>query len=192
MSNNISNKVRDTGSILLALGTIGFIGIVLLVLYGNMSPSFVQPRLTATVTNQSGYAVNDTIYTLTSFTNTAGAVSVAVTSVFNATNGTAGFPLLLNSGNYTVNTATGTITGASGRTANYTVVNVSYTVSYQNTPELNANLVSNNITQGTVTFFGFSNTFFTFSAIVILFTLFGILLRMVSGFGKQSGSKFSE
>lgn len=102
----IAKKIQDAGSILLALGTIGFIGIVLLVLYGNLSGNL-------------GFA-----------SNTVGAN--------------------------------------------------------------NTNLVINNITGGTVTFFGFSNTFFTFAAIVVLFAMFGILLKMVGGFGQTSGGRFSE
>lgn len=103
----IARKIQDAGSILLALGVIGFIGIVLLVLYGNLAGNL-------------GFAAN--------------------------------------------------------------------TVGANNT-----NLVINNITGGTVTFFGFSNTFFTFAAIVVLFAMFGILLKLVTGFGNTGrGGRFSE
>lgn len=191
MANTLSRRINEAGGVLLAIGIIGFIGVMLLVIYGNMGSVFpTDDRNVTTFTNQSGYAVNDTVYTLTGFTNTAGATSSSIISVFNATNGTAGFPLLIAAGNYTV--SGNTITGAAGRTANYTVVNISYTVTSQGTSELNSNLVSDNITGGVVRFFGFSNTFFTFAAIVLLFTLFGILLKLVTGFGNKGGARFSD
>ena len=135
--------------------------------------------------------------TLAGVNSIVGYVSLSVTTVYNQSNVSGGIlsPTLISAGNYTVDGTLGTIVGTAGRTENYSGVNVTYIVTHQDTSERNANLVSNNITGGTVTFFGFSNTFFTFAAIVVLFAMFGILLRMVGAFGNQgrgNNAKFSE
>lgn len=102
---SVGKALRDAGSVIQTLGYLGMVGIILLVLYGNLS-------------------------------------------------GNLGFAALS--------------TGAN-----------------------NTNLVINNITGGFLTFFGFSNTFFTIAALLVLFTLFGVILSKVSSFTGQSRG-FSE
>lgn len=98
----ISQKVQEAGLILGALGVIGFMGVVWLMIYGNLS-------------GNTGFA-----------TGTAG---------YNSTQG-----------------------------------------------------VINNVSQGFGTFFGFSNTLFTISAIVLLITMLVGLLSLVMSIAKRGKS----
>ncbi len=107
---SVANKVRDAGLILGGLGVIGFIGVVWLMIYGNLSGNL-------------GFA--------------------AGTSGYNTTEGVVG-----------------------------------------------------NLTEGFSTFFGFSNTFFTIAAIVLLiFMLVGLLaivMQIAKGGKEKKGSGYSD
>ena len=191
---DVSKKIKEAGLILGGLGVIGFIGIVWLMIYGNLSGNLGFSDTTTTYTNETGYAVNGTTYTLTHGTSTSGFVSLSVTALYNATfNGTGGQQTLL-SGNYTVGSTAGTIVGAAGRTYNYTDVNATYVVTHYSTEKLNSEGVITNMTSGFSTFFGFSETFFTIAAIVLLiFMLVGLLaiVMMIAKGQKEKGSGYS-
>ncbi len=199
---DVAKKVQEAGMILGALGVIGFIGIVWLMIYGNLSGNLGFSDTTTTYSNESGYAVSGTTYTLTNGASTSGFVSVSVTSLWNATfNGTGGQHLIAV-GNYTVSSTAGTIVGAAGRTYNYSDVNATYVVTHYSDGKLNTENVLTNVTTGFGTFFGFSNTFFTIAAIVLLiFMLVGLLAIVMmiakgksgknSGYAGYDGSKSS-
>jgi len=54
----------------------------------------------------------------------------------------------------------------------------------------NTNAVINNLTGGVLTFFGFSNTFFTLTAITLLIAIVLIVINLVGG--KKSGGGFTD
>ncbi len=181
----VSKRVIEAGLILSGLAVIGFIGIVWLMIYGNLSGNLGFTQDSATTSLQELTLANNSIVTLT---GTVGKVNPTVSSVvvINATGGET-----ITSGNYTL-TAT-TITGTAGITTAYngTAVNVSYITTYDSPGQVNTENVISNVTGGFGTFFGFSNTFFTIAAIVLLiFMLVGLLaivMLIAKGQKKKSG-----
>ena len=97
---------------------------------------------------------------------------------------------IIASANYTIVGVT--ITSATSE-YNETNVNVSATVTYDSQGQIASEGVISNVTKGFGTFFGFSNTFFTIAAIVLLiFMLVGLLaivMQIAKGRneGKSSG-----
>lgn len=86
-----------------------------------------------TVTNETGYGINDTSYTF-DLEDGARTRHFVVTGAWNATNATGNSgQYAIGSGNYTIDADAGTIVGATARTANYSDVNVSYTYLYGET-----------------------------------------------------------
>ena len=179
-----AKKVQDAGLVLGGLGVIGFLGIIWLMIYGNLSGALVFPQTnTTTYTNESGYAINDTTYTLTG-AGLSGFRSLGVTAAYNSSSG------LITVANYTVSSTLGTIVGAAGRSENYTGVYLDYTVTRNGQIEETTDSTIGNITEGFGTFFGFSNTFFTIAAIILLiFMLLGLLSLVMSIVGKQRGGR---
>jgi len=179
-------KVQEGGLILGALGVIGFIGIIWLMIYGNLQGNLGFDRLTNVTTNESGYSINDTVYELTNGPATLGYVSLEVTQVVNSSAGAE----VIAATNYVVVSSNGTIAGSSARTLNVTAVNVTYTVTFRGASERNTDNVISNTTTGFLTFFGFSDTFFTIAAIVLLiFMLLGLLALVFTIMKLQKGSR---
>ena len=180
---SVAKKVQESGLILGALGVIGFIGIVWLMIYGNLSGNLGFGQDSALTSLQELTLANNSLVALT---GTVGKVNPSISNVLvvNATGGET-----ITSGNYTV-TAT-TITGSATMTEDYngTAVNVSYTTSFDSQGKVNTESVISNITGGFGTFFGFSNTFFTIAAIVLLiFMLVGLLaIVMLIAKGRSKG-----
>jgi phage shock protein PspC (stress-responsive transcriptional regulator) len=114
--------------------------------------------------------------------------SVSNVVVINATGGE-----VITSGNYTLTSTT--ITGSETMTLLYngTGVNVSYTTSFDSTGKISTEGVISDLSGGFGTFFGFSNTFFTIAAIVLLiFMLVGLLsiVMMIAKGSKKGGSGY--
>ena len=167
---DVEKKVKEAGLILGALGVIGFIGIVWLMIYGNLDGNLGYTQDTNITALHELTLANNSIITLN---GGIGKINPATSNLvmINASNGVA-----VNSGNYTL-TGT-TITGSATMTLswNNTAVNISYTTSYDSAGKIASDDVITNLTQGFGTFFGFSNTFFTIAAIVLLiFMLVGLL-----------------
>jgi len=172
---NTAKKVQEAGVILGLLGTIGFIGIVWLMIYGNLSGNLGFQQDTAITDVQQLTLANNSIVTLT---GTTGKVNPSVSNLV-LINATGGETIL--EGNYTL-TAT-TITGSATMTLAYngTLVNASYTTSFDSDADVRSENLITNVTGGFQTFFGFSNTFFTIAAIVLLiFMLLGLLALVMT------------
>ncbi len=167
---DVEKKVKEAGLILGALGVIGFIGIVWLMIYGNLDGNLGYTQDTNVTSLQELTIANNSVITLN---GGIGKTNPATSNLLmiNATGGET-----ITSGNYTV-TGT-TITGSATMTLAYngTAVNISYTTSYDSSGKIASDGVITNLTGGFGTFFGFSNTFFTIAAIVLLiFMLVGLL-----------------
>ncbi len=123
---------------------------------------------TTTVNNETGGFVNaSVIHTLDSVTNDTFRGSVTVSTVY--TNGlesnlTGG---LVDSGNYTVDAASGTITGLATNTQNFTDVNITYTYSLKREAQVVSENVQNNSLVAIRTYSSQANTQFTTVAIAI-------------------------
>jgi len=191
---NVSEKVQEAGLILGALGVIGFIGIIWLLIYGNLSGNlgFTQDTLPF---------VNETI-TLSELgsipagadnrVNGAIANSTITPVITNATGGE-----IINIANYSVVGVTifAAVPAANVSGYNETSVNVTYSVSFDSDGQINTENVITNITGGFNTFFTFSNTFFTIAAIVLLIFMFMGLLAivvMIMNMQRGKGRGFAE
>ena len=181
---DVGKKVKESGLILGGLGVIGFIGIVWLMIYGNLSGNL---GFTRDVTSFINETINLTAIGEVPAT-AVGKVNPALTNV-----------LVINAtGAETINSPNYTITGAtiSSLTAEYndTLVNVTATVTYDSQGMINSEGVITDVTTGFGTFFGFSNTFFTIAAIVLLiFMLVGLLaiVMMIAEGRKKKASGYA-
>ncbi len=182
-------KVQEAGLVIGGLGVIGFIGIVWLMIYGNLDGNLGFTQDTNTTDLQVLTLANNSIVT---FTDTVGKTNPSVSSVvvINATGGET-----ITAGNYTL-TAT-TITGSSDMTLAYngTSVNVSYVTTFDSAGQISTGGVITNITGGFNTFFGFANVWFTIAAIVLLiFMLVGLLaivMLIAQGYSKKGQSGYA-
>ncbi len=174
----ITKNVDNTTKTFVALLILGLVGLLFLIVFGNLSGNlgFID---TSTTTNETGLALNATIFTL-SEASEAGFVSLSVTSVVNNSNG-----VTILTGNYTVDTTAGTIVGTAGRAENYTDIYVIYDSTFKAQGEQNTDGVINNLTGGANTFFTFSNVWFTLLAIVLLI----IIVMAVIGVVQRDGGK---
>jgi len=120
----VNKKAQSLGGLysgILVIASIGIMLALVLFILSSMGTSFLAKDTGVTVTNESGFYLNGTVYTV------AGASATdfedfAITTVNNASNG-----VVLTVGNYTAG-STGTIVNAT--TASTYAVNVSYTYTY--------------------------------------------------------------
>lgn len=180
----VSDKVQEAGLILGGLGVIGFLGIIWLMIYGNLSGNLGFERQSNIFTNNT-----ITLQDAGAIPNAASGLNSGNLSSIVITNAT-GAGELLTVGNYTVIDVT--ISNLAGE-YNNTEVNVSGVVTFDSTGLANTEGVINNVSGGFGTFFGFSNTFFTIAAVVLLiFMLLGLLsVAMIIMRMQKSGGKFS-
>ncbi len=178
--------------VFMALLTLGLIGLLFLIIYGNLSDNLGFTRETASFSNQT---INlSAIGEIPA--DAQGRVSGALSSVV-LTNAT-GLGEVIDSGNYTV---VGVLINSSGVTGSSQYLdhnaNVTYVVSFAGAGERNTEDVIGNLTSGATQFFTFSNVWFILTAITILI---GIVLGVISlvrktgngGVGNESrGSQFS-
>jgi len=186
----VSEKVGEAGLILGALGVIGFIGIIWLLIFGNLSGNLGFSQTTTNVINET-FTLVDTGNIPTNASGLANP-SLANVAMSNASNNNATFPAL-SSGNFTVVASTVFATATSEY--NGTVVNITYDVSFDAGGLQDTENVISNISGGFSTFFTFSNTFFTIAAIVLLIFMFLGLLAIVvliMRMQQSKGSGFSE
>ena len=178
----VSEKVGEAGLILGALGVIGFIGVIWLLIYGNLSGNLGFGQTTTAFINQT---IN-----LTDAGNTPagasgrvnGLISNSSIIMINESDG-----VVVTSGNFSVS---GVLILNAAQSFNSTNVNVSYDVSFDSAGKVNTDNVISNVSGGFNTFFTFSNTFFTIAAIVLLIFMFLGLLAIVVTIMKmqQSGT----
>lgn len=175
----VSKRVNEAGLVLGALGVIGFIGVVWLMIYGNLSGNL---------------GFNNEVVSFENDTMTFNDSSIPP-SALNRANGILTVTLVVNgSSGATVPAADYTTSGVSliavNPTFNLTVVNVTGSVSFDGSAEVLAEGVITNTSGGFLTFFGFSNTFFTIAAIILLiFMLVGLLAIVMLISKSQSGRK---
>ena len=168
-------SLKGAEAIFLALLTIGLMGLLFLIIYGNLSGNLGWTQDSASYSNQ-------TINLTTAGNTPAGAQnrvdgSLRSVVITNVTDGET-----LDSGNYTV---TGVVINASA-TSEFTDrnVNVSYIVAYDSQADRNSEAVISNLTSGATQFFTFSGVWFILTAITILI---GIVLGVIALVKKTSG-----
>ncbi len=172
-------SLKGAEAIFLALLTIGLMGLLFLIIYGNLSGNLGWTQDSAAYTNQ-------TINLSAAGNIPAGAQnrvdgSLSLVVITNAS----GAGELVDVGNYTI---TGVVINSSGATGTgeYTDhnVNVSYTVAYDSQADRNSENVIGNLTAGATQFFTFSGVWFILTAITILI---GIVLGVIALVRKTSG-----
>ncbi len=172
-------SLEGAEKVFLALLTIGLMGLLFLIIYGNLSGNLGWAQ------DSTSY-VNQTINLSAAGNTPAGASgrvdgSLSSVVIVNASNGS----YILTTGNYTI---AGVIINASVASGfNDKNVNVSYTVSYDGSGELNTENVIGNLTAGATEFFTFSSVWFILTAITILI---GIVLGVIALVRKSSGGGF--
>ncbi len=176
---SVSEKVGEAGLILGALGVIGFIGIIWLLIYGNLSGNLG-------FTQQTDNFINQTILLSSAGATPDGAVgtvngAITVNQMINESSGT-----VITSGNFTVSGITITSATAEFNNSN---VNVTYSNLRDSAGLVNTEGVIANVTTGFNTFFTFSNTFFTIAAIILLIFMFLGLLAIVVFIMRMQQSK---
>lgn len=152
---------------------LGITGLLFLIVFGNLSGNLGFSNAGSTTTNESGHFINATTTTLTGASD-PDFISLTVTRIVNATDG-----VVVNPGNFTVNSALGTIVGSAGRTDNWSTVNVTYTSTLTSQGESDTTNVITNLTGGAAQFFTFSNVWFTLLAIVLLIIIVISVIRVV-------------
>ena len=179
----------NSEAVLIGLLGLGLIGILYLVIFGNLSGNLgFTTEAAPEIFNETGPLVsaNQTGYTLVGASD-VGAASFVITALWNSTNAT-GFGnynvTLIEAANYSV-TSDGVLRNATEEF--YNNVSASYTHVKDSTGKINTDNTIANLTGGVVTFFGFSNTLFTLTAITLLISIILVVLRLVRGNKETSG-----
>ena len=173
-----AKKVMESGAIFNALMIIGFLGIVWLLIYGNLSGNFGFQQTSSSFFNET-INLNATGDTPASAVGTSNP-SVASIIMTNATGGE-----IINSANFTV---TGAVFVNATPTYGGQNVNVSYVLTRDSDASVNTENVVSNLTDGTLSFFELFPTILVIAGIVLLITiLVGLLFLVISIFNKFSG-----
>ncbi len=178
----VGKKVTEAGVILGGLGVIGFLGIIWLMIYGNLSGNLGFTDQTDSFINKSS-TLTTSGTTFPEGTTRPNAVLVNTTVI--VINGTGGE--LITNGNYTLVDLT--LVGTNDNGYNGTVINVTYQITSNSDAKANTESVINNVSGGFGTFFGFSNTFFTIAAIILLIFMLLGLLALAMFIAKMQGGK---
>ena len=174
----VTKQIAESGSVLNLLLVIGFLGIVWLMIFGNLSTNLGFPRDSTSFYNET---INMTIpgsIPATAQNRVGGTLSNIV--ITNETSGD-----LVASGKYSIDGVIISNTSAFDGDN----INVSGTVTYDSDTDVKTEGVISNLTGGVGTFFTFSNTFFTITAIVLLITILLGLLAIVMNIVKVTKSK---
>ena len=189
---NTEKKIQEAGLILGGLGVIGFIGIVWLMIYGNLSGNLGFVDTPATIVNETGAWVNESANYVLDGASRPGANTFVLTNAWG--NDFKGF----NVYNYSIGldnlsvAANGVVTNTTDPVFNSTIMSnmsLTYTQLQDTQTEIDAENVITNTTGGFATFFTFSNTFFTIAAIVLLIFMLVGLLAIVMAIIKTQGGK---
>ncbi len=181
-----SEKAIQSGEkVFVALLVIGLIGLLFLIIFGNLSGNLGFTDTTTTFTNESDAWLNTTDYTIAGFT-TPGYVSFAVTTMWNQTDGE-----VIPVANFTINSAAGTWATSSGAITNISIVNVTYVVTHNAQGEVDTVSVIGNLTGGAVQFFSFSNVWFILVAVTILIAIVIGVISLVRRTGQGGGRSTS-
>jgi len=171
--------IGKSEKILTGLLGLGLLGVLYLVIFGNLSGNLGWTAESVTITNESGAYINLTGYTLDGASDT-GAASFTITSAWNYTNGS-----LIIASNYAVSSV-GVLSNATA--TSWGDVNLTYTYTRDSTSNIQSEQTISNLTGGVVTFFSFSGTLFTLTAITLLIGIILVVIGLVkSGRGGSSG-----
>jgi hypothetical protein len=178
--------INSSEKVLSGLLGLGLFGILMLIVYGNLSGNLGFTPESVTIIEEADGFINSTGYTLDGASDT-GFASLSVTGAFgNLSDGSLN-NTAIDSGNYSASAA-GVITNATA--SNWIGVLFNYTYSRTRQAEINSDNVIDNLTSGTNTFFGFSGTFFTLTAISLLIGIILVVIKMVKG--NRSGGRSGE
>jgi len=177
----VANRIEESSKTFTAILVLGLVGLLFLIVFGNLSGNLGFADTSNTTTNESLAWVNDTTYTIDAAAITGFTGWTLITAV-----NTSITPQIIGVANFTVDETAGTIVGAVGRTANYSSVNLTYTATFTSTGERNTNEVIGNLTEGNVTFFSFSNVWFTLLAVVLLIIIVMSVIQVVTRKGSSS------
>ena len=166
---NTSKTLKNAENIFMGLLTLGLIGLLFLIIYGNLSGNLGFGDVTETTINETGAWINQSGYTLTKATQADFTGSATVTVAYNATDGT-----VIESGNYTIDSDTGIVTNTTS--VNWDDVIISYTTNHKSSGKKNTEGVIGNLTGGARQFFSFSEVWFILTAITVLI---GIVLGVI-------------
>ena len=152
--------------------------------FGNLSSADILEDVTQTATNESGAYINASGYTLTLASQSNFSGGAVITIVHNNTDA-----LIIGSGNYTVNSATGIVTNATATT--WVDVNISYTTQHKTEAEMVSDETTNKSLRAIGSYAGQSGTQFTTLGIaitlVILIMVFMFFWKAFMGKGKGEG-----
>ena len=200
---NTTKSLEEAKTVFLALLVLGLIGLLFLIIYGNLSGNLGFESESVTITNETGLSAISKGETVAGAAN-EGATAFVATEVFadgNQSNSSqtglqkkpSGYTLTVPSANYSLASTTGILTNGTV-TFQYPNVSVSYTYTRDSIQERNTNVVITNLTGGAVDFFSFSSVWFILLAITVLI---GIVIGVIAlvervGKGKAGGEGRSQ
>lgn len=182
MGENILKNVDDTTKVFTAILILGLTGLLFLIVFGNLTDNLGFTDISSTTNNESGFGINATVFSFSTASDDT-FQSLSVDTALNATSG-----LVILSGNFTVDSTAGTIVGSVGRTNNFSNVTITYVTNFQSQGEVDTNNVITNLSGGAVTFFSFSNVWFTLLAVVLLII---IVMSVIAVVQRNKRSEFS-
>ncbi len=175
----VSNQVEDTTKTFIAILGLGLVGLLFLIIFGNLSGNLGFTDDAITVPNEVDAYINITEYTLDGASD-KGSGNFVITGVWNTSldNNT-----LIVASNYEVSSV-GVFRNATDNT--WLNVNLSYTYTRDSQVDIGTDEVILNLTGGAVTFFGFSNVWFVLLAITLLIIIVISVIAVVSKGGKSN------
>ena len=173
--------------VMVGLLGLGLLGILYLVIFGNLSGNLGWTQDSVIVVNESGLSINTTAGSTLTGASDTGATSFVITAVWGNATINVTTTYLIPAANYSVSAA-GVLTNNSiiPDPIGYGDVNSSYTYTRDSQPDINSEQTIGNLTGGVVTFFSFSGTLFTLTAITLLIGIILVVIGLVRG-GRGSG-----
>jgi len=179
---SVQGGMNQTKTLFLGILVIGLIGLLFLVIYGNLAGNLGFSKDSGTITNNT---INLTTTGATP-ADLAGKTDVTLTSV-----------VLVNVNGTTVPTnqyeTSGTVVSAVNASVTHIHhnVNVSASFSADSLSEQRSDQVIGNLTSGATEFFSFSNVWFILGAVALLIVIVIAIIGLVSKIGTGKGGKFS-
>ncbi len=167
----------------------GLVGLLFLIIYGNLSGNLGFSDETLTTTNETNAWLNQTAYTVTKASDSNFTGGFTITALFNATDGGVGnYNLSIPLANATGTASTGSYV-STDFFLNESNVSVSYTTTHLSRGELDTSSVINNLTSGATQFFTFANVWFILLGVSVLIGIvIGLLVLVMRIRGVATGS----
>ncbi len=181
---NVQSGMDQTKALFLGILVIGLIGLLFLIIYGNLEGNLGFTANTGSVNNASVNLTNDGNIP----TGLTGLVNPTLSNII-VTNQTGN---IVASGNYSVSgvTFSNATTGAITANYNHTIVFVNASFASDSARTQDTSQVIGNLTGGAVSFFSFSNVWFILGAIALLIVIVVAIIGLVSKIG-GNGDKLS-